>query len=66
MIIGKKIKELRIEKGLSQEQLAKKLNISRSALALYETAKRQVPNELLPEIASFFNVTIDYIFGLED
>jgi len=66
MIIGKKLKELRAEKNLSQEALAKQLNISRSALALYETSKRQVPNELLPKIAKFFEVTIDYLFGLED
>jgi len=66
MIIGQKIKELRAEKEISQEVLAKELKISRSALGLYETARRQIPNDLLPKIAKFFEVTIDYLFGLED
>ena len=65
-MIGEKIKELREEKELSQEDLAKKLNISRPALSLYETSKRQVPNHLIPQIANFFGVSIDFLFGLED
>lgn len=66
MIIGKKIRELREENELTQCQLAEKLQISRSALALYETGKRQVPNELLLKTASLFKVSIDFLFGLED
>ena len=66
MTIGKKIKDSRAEKELSQDKLAAELNISRSALALYETNKRQVPNDLLPKLANFFDVTIDYLFGRED
>ena len=66
MLLGKKLKELRNEKEISQENLAKILKISRSALALYETDKRQIPNELLPKFAEFFDVSIDYLFGLED
>ena len=65
-MIGIKIKELRNEKNLTQEQLAEKLQISRSALGLYETDKRQVPNELILTIARFFGVTTDFLFGLED
>lgn len=66
MIIGKKIKELREENSLTQEQLAENLQISRSSLALYETGKRQVPNELLLKIAAYFKVSMDFLFGLED
>ena len=66
MNIGQKIKELRNEKGITQEQLAAELQISRPALALYETGKRQIPNELILSIAKFFYVTTDYLFGLEN
>jgi transcriptional regulator with XRE-family HTH domain len=66
MKIGQRIKDLRIEKELSQKGLAKELCISRSALALYETAKRDVPNELIPKLAKYFNVTAGFLFGLED
>lgn len=37
MTIGEKIKQLRSEKGLSQEKLAERLNVSRSAIAKWET-----------------------------
>ena len=66
MTIGLRIKELRIEKDMGQEELAKGLQISRSALSHYEVGLRQVPNWLIPKIAKFFNVSTDYLFGLED
>ena len=66
MMIGKRIKETRNEYELTQEEFAAKLQISRSALSLYETDKRQVPNEIILKIATLFNVTTDYLFGLQD
>ena len=66
MNIGEKIKELRNDKSLTQVDFAKKLKISRSALSLYETGKRQVPNELILLIAKTFNIKTDFLFGLED
>lgn len=65
-MIGNKIKELREEKNLTQEILAKELGVSRPALAHYETEKRQVPIELIPKIAKYFDVSTDYLFGLEE
>jgi len=66
MIVGKKLKELRKEEGWTQETLAEKLQISRGALANYEIEAREVPNQLIPVIAKLFEVTTDYLFGLED
>lgn len=66
MSIGEKIRELRDEKSWTQNELAQKLQVSRSALALYETGKRQVPNDLLLKIAKLFAVSMDFLFGLED
>ncbi len=55
--------ELRQESGLSQEKLAKQLNISRSALSLYELGLRSPDYETLQKFADFFNVTTDYLLG---
>ena len=65
-MIGQRIKELRLEKNMNQETLAGALHIARSTLAHYETGARDVPNELIPIIARYFDVSTDYLFGLEN
>lgn len=65
---SKRLKELRIEKGLSQYELAKNLNnkITQSAIGLWELNKR-VPNlDAVIILAEYFCVSLDYIAGLED
>ena len=63
MQIGNKIKELRIELGITQEELSKALNISSQAVSKWENGG--LPDlELIPEIAKYFNVTTDYLFEL--
>ncbi len=66
MNIGGKLRELRTEEGLTQEVLAKELQISRSALSMYEIGANQIPHELILAIAKFFDVSVDYLYGLED
>jgi len=56
-------KQLRIEKGFTQEQLANALGISRSAVGMYESGKRIPDSEDLEKFADFFNVDIDYLLG---
>jgi transcriptional regulator with XRE-family HTH domain len=63
---SERLKELRKSKGLSQEELAERLNIKRSALGNYEQGLREPDNDTLESIADFFNVDIDYIFGRKD
>ena len=60
---GKRLKELREMRDLTQEELAKLLNTSRSRIGMYEQGKRQPDFEMQEAIADFFNVTIDYLFG---
>lgn len=60
---GERLKQLRNCKHLTQEQLSDKLEISRSALGMYETGKRKPDFELEEKVADFFNVTIDYLRG---
>jgi transcriptional regulator with XRE-family HTH domain len=57
------LKQLRELEGLTQEELAKRLNISRSRLASYEQSQREPDLELLEIIADFFNVDLDYLLG---
>lgn len=61
-----KIKELRKTAGLTQENIAKKLKISRQVFANYENEVNQPSLEMLCEIADLFNCSIDYLVGRED
>ena len=58
-----RLKELREDKNLTQYELAKILNISRSSLASYETDAREPDFTMLKLIASYFGVSIDYLLG---
>ena len=58
---GKRIAELRKEKGLTQEQLAEKLNISTSNLGKLERGLQSFSIDLLIEIGFFFGVSTDYL-----
>ncbi len=60
--IGEKIKVLRREAGLNQQQLADKLGLSNQAISKWETNTTQPEITLLPEIATVFGVSIDELF----
>lgn len=61
-----RIKELRKEHKITQEKLAAILGISRSAIAMYETEKCDLSNDILIACASFFDVSTDYLLGQSD
>lgn len=62
----KRLKELRIEKGITQVQLAKTTGLSASAISSWENNTR-VPNALaIITLARFFEVTTDYLLGESD
>jgi transcriptional regulator with XRE-family HTH domain len=61
-----KLKLLRISKGLSQEKLAKRINVTKSMISAYENSVRLPSYDVLTKIALFFNVSIDYLFGFDD
>lgn len=62
-MLGDKIKELRIKKGLTQQKLANATNISRSAIGMVEKNKQGLGRENLVTIANFFGVTVDYLLS---
>lgn len=61
---GKILKELRRERKLTQQQLAERLSVSRSVLAMIESEKQKGSIDLQKQIANFFNVSLDYLEGL--
>lgn len=63
--IGKNIKELRQRKGLTQERLASYLGVSFQAISKWENGETYPDICILPAIASFFNVTTDYLLCVD-
>ena len=61
-----RLEELRKNKGISQETLAKDLNMTQQRISAYEKGKREPDIETLKQFAEYFNCTIDYITGKTD
>jgi len=57
------LKELRVNQGLSQTNLADRLGISKSAVSMYEQGRREPDFDVLRQIADIFHVEIDYLLG---
>ncbi len=66
IILGKRLKELREEKGLTQKELAHALHLHSVTYLHYEKAQREPPLSVLADMAVFFEVTTDYLLGLEE
>ena len=67
LTIQEKLKDLRVENGLSLEQLADATGISKSALSAYEVDEnREINGYNLRILAKFYNVTSDYLLGLTE
>lgn len=57
------LKELRTNANLTQEELAKKFNITDTAISKYETGDREPTFDILIRMSDYFNVSIDYMLG---
>lgn len=66
MSIGNILKSLRMERNLTQAQLANKLNIGQATIAGYENDTREPRLSCLIEYANFFECSIDFLVGRED
>ena len=66
IVLGKRLRELREEKGLTQKQLAKDLQLNSVTYLHYEKAQREPPLAVLAEMAIYFEVSVDYLLGLTD
>ena len=64
--IGKRIKEIRLEQGLSQQKFGDLLSVSQDTVSLWEKGKSVPTTEFLIAIATKFDVSVDYILCLKD
>ncbi len=62
-MVGNRIKQLREEKHLRQDELAKKMSVSPSTIGMYERDEREPNDEMTLKLADFFNVSTDYLLG---
>ena len=65
MIVGSRLKEARKSKGLSQEALGKLLGLSKAAISLYESEKRNPTLESIVELMYILGVSADYLLGTD-
>ena len=66
IFLGKRLKELREERGLTQKQLAEQLQLHSVTYLHYEKDQREPPLSVLAQMAQFFEVSTDYLLGLTD
>lgn len=66
MSFGEKLTQLRKEKGMSQEDLANSLNVSRQAVSKWESNNSYPETDKIVAICKFFNVSMDEIIGLKE
>lgn len=65
MNIGRRIKELRQKRGITQETLSEVLQVSVQTVSRWENEINAPDLSMLPQLAIYFNVTTDYLLGLE-
>ena len=65
-VFADRLKELRTEKNLKQAELAKLLLVDQRSISNWENGVREPSFEMLAKTAKFFEVSCDYLLGLED
>ena len=66
MMLFKRIRDLREDNDLTQETLAKILNVKQTTYSKYELGKINVPVESLIKLAAFYKTSVDYLIGVTD
>lgn len=65
MFLGKRLKDLRKDQGLTQEELGKKINVTKVSISCYENETRTPSLETLIELSEVLHVDPSYLFGKE-
>jgi len=63
---GRKLKALRKQAGLTQQQLAAQLGVTKSVVSFYELQARSPSPDVLVRLAQIFHVSTDYLLGLDN
>ena len=65
MSFGENLKRLRIDKKLTQNQLAEKMNMSKSSISYYESGNKMPSPDVLAKFSDYFEVSIDVLMGTD-
>ncbi|WP_312813810.1 helix-turn-helix transcriptional regulator [Sedimentibacter sp.] len=65
-MVGKIIRKLRIEKGITQNELSNYLGLTPKMISFYELGERFPPYDIINKLADYFNVSTDYLLGRSD
>lgn len=63
---SERLRELRIAKGYTQQDIADKIHVNKQTISQYERGIRQPQIEVLEQLADVFNVDMNYLLGKED
>lgn len=66
MNFGQRLKDLRIQAGLTQQQLVWQIGTSKSVISFYENQERIPSPTVLIQLASVFHVSSDYLLGIDN
>lgn len=62
----RRLRELRVEKDLTQTEIAKMLGMSQTGYSKYETGENDIPTDVLIKLSKLYNTSIDYLLGQTD
>ncbi len=65
-VFGERLKDLRLDKKMTQSGLAKLLNVSGNTVYAWETDKQEPSMSTLLKLSEIFEVSLDYLFGKSD
>lgn len=65
MSFGENLKRLRIDKKLTQNQLAEKMNMSKSSISYYESGNKMPSPDVLAKFSDYFEISIDVLMGTD-
>ena len=65
MDFGRRLKELRKQNGLTQQQLADRIGVTKSVISFYELRERSPSPEVLAKLSYVFHISTDWLLGIE-
>lgn len=64
-LFGERLRELRIERAIGQNRLARDLSLSNASISYWETGKQEPTASAIFKLAQYFDVSADYLLGLQ-
>ncbi len=62
----KHVRDLRVDRDLSQREMSQILNCSQQVYSNYELGQRDIPTDILIKLSNYYDVSVDFILGLTD